>query len=92
MKTLFLHFTRNIEGAKEDLTDPIDPTMVITMLERDFFLAGYYKAFVLGAGPCRLCAECTVKECRHPETAGYHFEVLKVLSSQINRFGLVLIE
>ena len=30
---------------------------------------GYYKAFALGAGPCRLCAECTMKDCRHVESA-----------------------
>jgi predicted metal-binding protein len=104
---LLVHFTGNIESLKED---PAEPTIVVTTLEREIFLAGYYKAFALGAGPCRLCAECTMKECRHPETArpsmescgidvfstvrnnGYHIEVLKDLSNQMNRFGLVLIE
>ncbi len=36
-------------------------------LERELFLAGCYKAFGLGAGPCRLCDECGLGEgCRHP--------------------------
>lgn len=60
---LMVHFTEDIESAT------VDPTEVITMLERDIFLAGYYKAFGLGAGPCRLCEECTIKKCRHARTA-----------------------
>jgi predicted metal-binding protein len=39
-------------------------------LERKLFLAGYYKAFGLGAGPCVLCDECAFEEgCRHPDKA-----------------------
>ena len=39
-------------------------------LEREVFLAGYYKAFGLGAGPCSLCNECALeKGCRHAEEA-----------------------
>jgi predicted metal-binding protein len=63
---LLVHFTHDPENATED---PTDPTIVVTTLEREIFLAGYYKAFALGAGPCRLCAECTMKECRHAEIA-----------------------
>jgi predicted metal-binding protein len=63
-KNAFLvHFTENNKNSI------VDPTEVVMALEREIFLAGYYKAFALGAGPCRLCAECTMKECRHPETA-----------------------
>jgi predicted metal-binding protein len=54
---LLVHFTGNIESVK---ADSADLTEIITTLERDIFLAGYYKAFGLGAGPCRLCAECSV--------------------------------
>jgi predicted metal-binding protein len=39
---------------------------LIPKLEREIFLDGYYKAFGMGAGPCRLCAECG-KFCRHTE-------------------------
>jgi predicted metal-binding protein len=63
---LLVHFTEDIESAAEG---PKDPTGVIAFLERDFFLEGYYKAFALGAGPCKLCAECTMKKCRHAESA-----------------------
>ncbi len=39
---------------------------LIPDLEREIFLAGYYKAFGMGAGPCQLCEKCA-KFCRHPE-------------------------
>jgi predicted metal-binding protein len=43
---------------------------LIAELERVAFLDGYYKAFGLGAGPCRLCAECNVTgRCEHPYEA-----------------------
>ena len=39
-------------------------------LERELFLAGHYRAFGLGSGPCRLCEECAFASgCRHPEQA-----------------------
>ena len=39
-------------------------------LERELFLAGFYKAFGMGAGPCRLCDECSFDEgCTHPRQA-----------------------
>ena len=37
-----------------------DVKEVVVALEREAFLAGYYKAFAMGAGPCRLCPECDV--------------------------------
>ena len=43
---------------------------VALKMEREIFLAGYHKAFGLGAGPCRLCNVCAFqKGCRHPEDA-----------------------
>ena len=39
-------------------------------LERDLFLAGHHKAWMMGAGPCDLCEACaTGKECPTPEKA-----------------------
>ena len=38
----------------------------LVRLEIDLFLEGYYKAWSMGAGPCRLCKECDVGgRCRH---------------------------
>ena len=43
---------------------------IATELERKLFLAGRYKAFGLGAGPCMLCDVCAFEEgCRHPRDA-----------------------
>ena len=39
-------------------------------LERELFLAGYHKAWMMGAGPCDLCDACAQgKECPTPEKA-----------------------
>lgn len=43
---------------------------IAVKLERALFLAGFYKAFGVGAGPCRLCDACAFDEgCRHPRQA-----------------------
>jgi predicted metal-binding protein len=38
-------------------------------LERELFLAGYYKSFGYGEGPCRLCEECNLVRCTHSRQA-----------------------
>jgi predicted metal-binding protein len=39
-------------------------------LERELFLAGFYKAWLMGAGPCDFCGACTRGEdCPTPERA-----------------------
>ena len=43
---------------------------IVADLEREIFLDGYYKAFGLCGGPCRLCKPCeTDKNCKHPYEA-----------------------
>lgn len=43
---------------------------IAVKLEREVFLAGYYKALGLGSGPCELCPECAFDAgCRHPDQA-----------------------
>ena len=43
---------------------------LVPTIERALFLEGYYKAFGLGAGPCRLCKVCDVNaRCKHPYEA-----------------------
>lgn len=53
----------------DDARHITDLTDIVATLERDVFLAGYYKAFALGAGPCNLCNECSMEVCRHPVKA-----------------------
>jgi len=41
-------------------------TETIVRLEIKIFLDGYYKAWSMGSGPCRLCKECDLSaSCRH---------------------------
>jgi len=48
----------------------IEVLEIISVLEREAFLAGYYKAFGMSAGPCSLCERCNVqKTCVHTEQA-----------------------
>ena len=47
----------------------VRPTSLVAKLEREIFLAGFYKAFGLGAGPCRLCKRCNLEDCTRPEEA-----------------------
>jgi predicted metal-binding protein len=41
---------------------------IVSTLEREIFLAGYYKALGMGAGPCHICKTCG-KFCKYPERA-----------------------
>jgi len=42
---------------------------VVPALEREIFLAGNYKAFAFGCGPCPHCDECNLQSCVHPREA-----------------------
>lgn len=55
---LLIHFG---SGAK------ISKTMA--EIEREAFLKNHHKAIAFGAGPCRLCKECSLSECKFPEIA-----------------------
>ncbi len=47
----------------------VNVKQVVVAVERDVFLAGYYKAFGYGAGPCSLCRECNFEACARPHEA-----------------------
>jgi len=45
-------------------------TPLVAALERELFLAGYYKALAMGDGPCVQCTECSLdKGCQFPFVA-----------------------
>ncbi|HNX90936.1 MAG TPA: DUF2284 domain-containing protein [Candidatus Omnitrophota bacterium] len=46
--------------------DHTDVHGIIPALEKEIFLAGFYKAFGMGAGPCEICDRCG-KFCRYPD-------------------------
>lgn len=51
-------------GSHEDVSE------IVLRAEKEAFLAGYYKALGLGAGPCRLCRTCNTKGyCRNRDDA-----------------------
>lgn len=45
-----------------------DIRRIVSVLEKNIFLDGYYKALAMAAGPCELCARCP-KFCRHADRA-----------------------
>lgn len=45
------------------------PTALVLALERELFLAGYYRALGFGAGPCHACRQCNLEGCRRPDEA-----------------------
>jgi len=57
-RAILVHSKQN-QGAKNVATD----------LEREIFLSGFYRAFAMGDGPCRLCDECNLVKCIHPVKA-----------------------
>jgi predicted metal-binding protein len=59
-KAILLH--RRLEkGERSKLLNEM-----MVRLEIEIFLDGYYKAWSMGSGPCRLCKECDVAaSCKH---------------------------
>jgi len=51
-------------NSKKDISE------IVVKIEKEAFFLGFYKAWGMGAGPCRLCSSCNLKAgCRHPEGA-----------------------
>lgn len=56
----FLIWWGNHSGGREKLAE----------IERRVFLTGFYRAFAMAGGPCRLCDPCPLEPpCRHPHKA-----------------------
>lgn len=55
---LLVHFTADVRISKN-----------IAAIEREIFLMNYYKVIGLGAGPCKLCQECSLDGCEFPQHA-----------------------
>jgi len=59
-KAILLHRRLKKDEGSKILND------IIVRLEIEMFLDGYYKAWSMGSGPCRLCKECdTTGPCKH---------------------------
>lgn len=57
-RAVLVHFKSRIEAQK-----------TVVRLEREAFQHGFFRAVALGTGPCMLCKECDLTECRYPATA-----------------------
>ena len=65
---MVFRFEKSFEEP-EDRYDWIkNVNLKLTKLERDVFLSGYVKAFLLFMGSCIICPECTKERraCKHP--------------------------
>ena len=67
-QAVIFHAEKNVDHPKEsgDFTRRINKRLI--KLEREVFLMGHRKAFMLPMDECRLCAECssTRQECQNP--------------------------
>jgi predicted metal-binding protein len=43
----------------------VDVKALMVKLERELFLAGFYRAFGYGCGPCLICEDCNLESCVH---------------------------
>jgi predicted metal-binding protein len=68
---------------------------IVADLEREIFLDGYYKAFGMTSGPCRLCRTCSTKKpCKYPYRARPSMEACGIDVYQTvrnNRFKLEVV-
>jgi len=66
----------------------VEVLKIICTLEREAFLAGYYKAFGMSAGPCSLCEKCNTFR-KHVVTLNRHVPLWKpAVSMSIKQQGL----
>ena len=66
-------------------------TKAIAEIEREIFLMGYYKVIGFGAGPCKLCKQCSLDGCEFPEFARPSMEACGIdvyATARRNGYGL----
>ena len=64
-RALLVHFVANIQSVRE--WPPL--RKILAGAEKTLFLDGFERAWALAAGPCELCPECDLAQCRHPGQA-----------------------
>jgi predicted metal-binding protein len=65
------HFQKAVKSAEDRHAWGKQVNESLLALEKEVFLSGYYKAFLLFMDACRLCAECvgTRERCKYPASA-----------------------
>ncbi|MHA2273412.1 MAG: DUF2284 domain-containing protein [Candidatus Hodarchaeales archaeon] len=68
-KAAIFHFAKQFENPDDRHAWTKEITMRLVDLEREIFLAGYVKAFLLPMDSCELCEECVPERaaCKHPK-------------------------
>jgi len=63
------HFTKRVDQPEDRFAWTRKVNSKLLKLEREVFLSGYYKVFLLFMDSCNLCADCPgVREkCKHPK-------------------------
>lgn len=83
-----------IEGIPPDREAKMSRRLksIVADLEREIFLDGYYKAFGMASGPCRICRTCdTDKPCKYPYGARPAMEACGIdVYGTVRNSGLVL--
>jgi len=77
---VIFHFEKKVDKPEQRHAWTKGITTRLMALEREVFLAGNVKAFLLTMDSCQLCKECTVTRdtCKHPKTARPTPEALAV--------------
>ena len=70
----------------------LEAKKIAVKMEREALLSGYYKAFGLGAGPCRLCDSCAFDQgCRHPDEARPAMEACGIdVFATVRKYGFTI--
>ena len=67
--SVIFHFTKSVDKPEDRYPWSKEVNEKLLSIERDVFLLGFYKVFVLPINECRLCPECLKKQeaCKFPK-------------------------
>lgn len=87
------HFAKSVDKPEDRKPWTAKVNRGLMKLERDVFLGGYHKAFLLPMDSCRLCADCTGvrSECKNPELARPGPEAMAVdVYATVRKYGYAI--
>jgi predicted metal-binding protein len=87
---VLFHFPKTVPDPQERYEWSKQVDLDLVQVEREVFLAGYRKAFLLAMGSCSLCAECTKERdtCKNMKSARPTAEAFAVdLFATVQKYG-----